>query len=327
MRRVLPLLMLVALAGCATLSPTSSPLRLPTRIPTTPTPTPDPADVQLYYEAGLAYQEAGDAEGALQSFTWAIQLAPDFAPAYVARSTVYLAQGELSPALADADAALKIEPANGLAHALRGETLRLMGRNYMAFEAFDQALELDLMLKPETFRSRWLAARAARHEDRLLELSREYAIAHPNDPLRRYYRGWALIEEGNPRAAIYSLIEGIESTNDPPALFWFALGHAYSAHSSWQEALACFETTRTLVQAGDTSLVAHSDQPIGDLFGALGRAYLSVGRCVDAEVMLDYAIAVGAPVSECVPVLEEARICQTPSPTPTPYPTTTPSRD
>ena len=325
----LPLLViLVALAGCAAPSPTASPLRLPTRIPLTPTanPTPTPLTIaaRTYYEEGLARQEAGDAEGALQSFAWAVQLAPGFAPAYVARGTVYLAQGKPHSALANADVALKADPTSAAAHALRGETLRLLGRARLALEAFDQALALDSDLKPETFRSRWLVARAAHNAGRLLALSREYAEAHPDDPLYHYYRGWGLVELGSPRVAVKALIQGIEATPNPPALLWFALGQAYVVDRSWQEATTSFEAARALVQGGDTSLVVHSDQPIADLFGALGRAYLGAGRCVDAETVLEYAIDIGAPASGYTTALGEARVCQTPTPTATPYPTTTP---
>lgn len=272
----------------------------------------------------MTRQEAGDAEGALQSFTWAIQRAPDFAPAYIARGAIYLAQGELRLALVDANAALETDPTSATAHALRGETLRMLGHARRALEAFDQALALNPDLKPETFRARWLAARTTHDVRYLVALSREYAVAHPDAPLRHYYSGWALIEWRKPHAAINVLVEGIETTPSPPALLWFVLGQAYAVEHSWQEAVTCFEASRALVQAGDTSLLVHSDQPIADLFGALGRAYLGAGRCVDAEAMLEYAIDVGAPASEYASVLEEARLCQTPTPTATPYPTTTP---
>ncbi len=324
---VVVVVMLMTLVGCAVPDPTASPLRLPTRA-VIPTPTPAPTSfsigAQTYYEEGLGCQETGDADGALQSFTWAIQLAPDFAPAYVARGTVHLAQGELRLALADADGALEADPASAPAYALRGETQRLLDRAHPALEAFDQALALDPDLKAETFRSRWLTARAARDASRMLALSREYAAAHPDDPLRHYYHGWALIELGTPGVAINTLVEGIEATSDPPALLWFALGRAYAENGSWQEAVTSFEAARALVQAGDTSLAIHSDRPIADLFGALGRAYLGADRCVDAEMMLEYALSVGAPASEYAAALREARLCQTPTPSATPYPTVTP---
>ena len=168
------LLLPLLLTACASLSAT--PQRLPTRA-TTPTPTPTPFSIpaRTYYREGVARQETGDVEGALQSFTWAIQRAPDFLPAYIARGTLYLACDEPRLALADADAALEIDPTNATAHALRGEALRLLGRARQALEAFDRAVDLEPDLGPETFLTRWLAARAARDGDRLLAMSREYA--------------------------------------------------------------------------------------------------------------------------------------------------------
>jgi tetratricopeptide (TPR) repeat protein len=310
--------------------------RLPTRAPTpthTPTPTPFPISAQMYYEDGLARQRAGDADGALQSFSWAIQRSPDLVPAYVARGTVHLGRGELAQALADADAALEAGAASAAAkaaaYALRGEALRLLGRADPALKAFDEALALDPALRAETFRSRWLAARLAHRGGRLLALGAEYASAHPDDPLRHYYHAWAFIEGGTPGAAIEVLVEGIETTPHPPALLWFALGRAYMETLAWKESVTALEAARVLVQGGDTSLALQSDQPIAELFSTLGQAYLGAGRCVDAEVMLQYATDVlvrdvGAPASVYTATVGQARLCQTPTPTATPYPTTTP---
>jgi tetratricopeptide (TPR) repeat protein len=323
----LALFCLLALLTSACAPPSATPQRLPTRAPTsTPTVTATPFSVaaRTYYEDGLARQVAGDPEGALQSFTWAIRLAPDLASAYVARGTIYLAQGEPRLALAEADAALEADLTCAAAYALRGETLRLLGRAGPALEAFDRAVALAPALRAETFRSRWLLARTTHSAGRLLALSGEYAREYPDDPLRHYYRGWAFIELGTPGVAIRVLVREIEATPDPPALLWLALGHAYAADLAPQESVTAFEATRALVQAGDTSLIVHSDRPIADLFSALGRAYLDAGRCVDAETMLEYAIDVGAPASAHAGALEEARLCQTPTPTATPYPTATP---
>jgi len=323
-------ILLLFIVGCA--DRLASPERLPTRAVTpipTPTPTSTPFSIAActYYVEGLARQKAGDARGALQSLTWAVQQKPDFAPAYVARGTVYLSQGKPVQALADADVALKLDGADATAYALRGEALRLLGHARPALDAFDRALEIDPSLGPETFRSRWLAARAAHDGVRLVVLSREYAAAHADDPLRYYYQGWALVEFGTPRIAARVLAEGIESSSDAPALLWFALGRAYAVGGARREAIVAFEAARALVEAGDTSLTVHSERPIPDLFLALGRAYLRAGRCVDAQTMLEYAVAVGAPASESGAALEQARVCLTPTPTATPYPTTTPSRD
>jgi tetratricopeptide (TPR) repeat protein len=326
-RRLSLLLALVGLAGCCASpgAPESplSPLRLPTRVP--PTVAPTPIGPQVYYEAGLACRRAGDAECAVRSFTWAVEIDPEFAPAYVARGGVYLALGQLDLALDDADSAIVADPEDASAYALRGETLRQMDKPREASRAFDQAVALDPALEEGVFRSRWLAALAVHDAERLTVLGRAYNKAHPEDPLRYYYRGWALIEEGNPLIAIRLLAEGIKDTPQPPALLWFTLGHAYLENGSWWEAVASFETAGRLIQAGDTSLEIHTEQPIADFFGALGRAYLKVGRCADAETMLKHAIAAGASPSEYSAELEEARLCRTPTPLPTPYPTTPPA--
>jgi tetratricopeptide (TPR) repeat protein len=265
--------------------------------------------------------------GALRSFDGALRLDPGFALAYVARGRVHLVQGEARLAVADANAALEIAPKAVEAHRLRGEALRQLKRYRLAYEALEQAATLDPGLRSDTFQSRWLSARAERDGARLLALSQEYAAAHPEDDLRSYYRGWALIESGAPLDAVRILVQDIENAADPPALLWFTLAHAYLAGQAPEHAVVACETARALVEAGDTSIGAHADEPIAELFSLLGQAYLAGGRCVDATTMLEYAEAIGAPRSRVGIALEQARLCLTPTPTATPYPTTTPSRD
>ena len=329
MRRLPLLLAMIILAGCCvepTVSPSPpSPLRLPTRIPTTATPVPIGA--QVYYEAGLACRHRDDVACAMQYFDWAIEVDPEFAPAYVARGAVYLAQGRLDLALDDADSAIAADPDAASAYALRGEVLRLLELYTQASRAFEQAVGLDPTLEEDLFSSRWLAACASGDSERLLVLSQDYVENHPDDPLRYYYRGWAFISSGHPQLAIFLLVEGIEGTPDPPALLWFALGQAYMDSNSWPEAVISLETAGDLIRAGDTSLEIHSERPLVDFFGAMGRAYLGAGRCADAEVMIEHAIALGAPAAEYAALLRETRLCMTPTPSPTPYPTTTPSFD
>lgn len=328
MRRLSLLLALVVLAGCcptpdvpATPTP---PQWLPTRVPATATPVPTHVDVQPFHQAGLACRAAGDDECALRSFTQAIEIDPGFAPAYIARGSVYLAQGQLGMALDDADSAVAADSEDASAHALRGEILRQLDEPLDASKAFDRAVALDPALEEEVFQSRWLAALAGHDAQRLVDLGRQYSEAHSEDPLRHYYRGWAYIEGGDSDVAIYLLVGGIRGTPRPPALLWFTLGHAYSKSDLWQEAVTCFEVAGELIQAGDTSLEIHTEQPVADFFAAMGQAYLGVGRCADAETMLEHAVAVAGPFSEHSVLLKEVDLCKTPVPTPTPYATTTP---
>jgi tetratricopeptide (TPR) repeat protein len=300
------------LAACAR-RPTPTPQRLPTRAPSpAPTATPFAASAIDYYQQGVERQQAGDSEGALQYLTWAIQRDPGLVRAYVARSSVYLARGDLNQALTDADAAVEIAP-SARSYSLRGEALRMMGRYEQALDAFDKALESDSGLATETFQSRWAAARAVGDTERIVALSEEYAAARSDDPLRHYYYAWADLELGMHREAISVLVEGIGESGHPPALLWYVLGQAYSEIEAWPEAAASIEAARALVEAGDNSMGLHADRPVVHLFAALGQAYLGIGRCADAETMLTHAMSIGAPASEYLPLLQKAQVCQTPT--------------
>ncbi len=321
---VISCVLLTACASSATPTTPATGARLPTRRPTaveTDTPTgPAPSlPAEAYHRQGVERQQRGDLLGARRYFDWAIRRDPAFAPAYVSRGTLHLAEGELDRALSDAQAALEIEP-TARAHWLRGEVLHAMGRHADALQAFDHALARDPALRKDTFHARWEAARAAGNQGRLSDMGAEFSVDYPADPLRSYYQGWPLLTSEQYDEAIDLLVEGIEGADRPPALLWYLLGRAYIGIEAWQEAILSLEEARELVQVDDVSMAFHTDQPVGELFVTLGRAYLGAGRCADAETMLAYGLSIGAPMEGNVQVLEEARICQTPTPEPTPTP-------
>ena len=308
----------VLLVACAAPAPEPEQARLPTRAASVAATIAPPSVAAVdYYKSGVARQQAGDMEAALRNLTWAIQTDPELAVAYLARSAVYLAQGDLSAALGDAEFAHELEP-SAESLVLQGESLRQMERYRQASEAFEQAVEIDAGLAGELFEVRWSAARASGDLARIRALSEEYAGAHPDESLRNYYLGWAALESGVPNRAIGILVEGIGDAARPPALLWYVLGVAYTARQAWPEAVSALETTRALVEGGDTSLGLHTGQPIPMLFVALGEAYLGAGRCADAVAMLEFANSVGASASEHRALLEEAQICLTPTPTESP---------
>lgn len=310
-------LVLIGLAGCTTPDAGTSPLRLPTRVLATPTSTPLGAESS--YELALARRAAGDTYGALDALSQALAADANFAPAYVERASVYLALDNLEAALADAQAAVTADPENPAAHVLLGEVLRRdLGDPARALSAYERAVALDPSLAEATFPDRWWAARAAGQATRMIGLAREYEDAHPDDPLAAYYQGRALTAVGLPRSAIATLVDVLDQGG--PAALWFALGEAYEVDGSWSHAQVCYEQARALAEAGDRSLDLVSDTPVPDLFVGLGEAYLHVGECSNAIVMLEYALVVGPDRPEVHTLLGRAMICQTPTPTPTPYP-------
>jgi hypothetical protein len=317
-------LVCLLLTACASSAPTSTTpeggARLPTRRPpATPTATPFALSAKAYYQRGVEQQRMGDVDGARQHFTWAIQMDPEFAPAYVSRGSLHLAEGDPDRALADADTALEIQP-TARAHLLRAEALRTMARYARAWRAYEEALTRDPGLRDDTFPSRWAVAQAVEDEGHLSELAAEYAAAHPDDPLRHYYGAWVSLQSGAYEETLTMLVTAMGDSGDPPALLWYALGRAYMGIEAWQEAITSLEVARGLVAEGDNSLVIHTGQPAAELFVALGRAYLGAGRCADAEATLAHGMALGAPKAENMAALQQARSCPTPTPPPTPTP-------
>lgn len=297
-------ILLLALTGC-TVAPSPAAVSPPPA--PSPTPTPGPA---VLYEQGLACQQAGDWECAWATFSRTLELDPGFAPAYRARAAVHLALGDGSAALRDAQTAIMLAPEDAGAYALLGEVLRRAFNDPLqALDAYDAAVRQDPALSPALFPVRWECAVAAARSDRMAELAAEYARLHPDDPMRVYYRGRALLVQGLPRVAIRVLGETIEQEGGPAAL-WFVLGEAYAAERAWREAVICYEQARALMEAGDSSLGVVSGNPAAALALALGTAYLHTGRCGDAEAAFRHARALGSHQPDLSTLIGQAMICR-----------------
>ena len=297
--------LLLALVGCtAGPSPTAvSPL------PTLPPPTATPGPAALY-DQGLACQQAGDWECARTAFSRALELDPSLAPAYRARGAVHLALGDGPAALRDAQMAIALAPEDAGGYALLGEVLRRAFNDpVQAPDAYDAAVKRDPSLAPVLFPARWECAVAAARSDRMAELAAEYARLHPEDPMRMYYRGRALLAQGLPRVAIRVVGESIEREGGPAAV-WFILGEAYAADGAWREAVICYERARALMEAGDSSLGVVSGNPAATLAFALGTAYLYAGRCADAEAAFRHARALNPDLPDLPTRIGQAMICQ-----------------
>ena len=80
-------------------------------------------------------------EEAVDDFTRAVALNPDYAWAVAERGKTYRKMGEYDKALADFDQAIELKPDYNWALAGRGETYRLIGEKEKALADFDQALD------------------------------------------------------------------------------------------------------------------------------------------------------------------------------------------
>lgn len=100
---------------------------------------------EAFYEAKLV---AGDAlfllkepEDAIKEFTDAIEVSPDFLPAYISRAQMYLAVEKPQEALSDALKAVSIEGNNTIAQYSLGNAYRRLGKDAEAKQAYLASIE------------------------------------------------------------------------------------------------------------------------------------------------------------------------------------------
>src|SRR3569833_1354704 len=91
---------------------------------------------------GLAYLDRGDVPHAISDLNTAVQLAPDFAPAYQNRGNAWYARGNFGQALSDYDATIKLDPDSPSPYIIRAAVRRDLGYNEGALEDYGRAISL-----------------------------------------------------------------------------------------------------------------------------------------------------------------------------------------
>jgi len=96
-----------------------------------------------YASRGITYALMGRQEQALADFDAAVRLDPMNANAYSNRGLTYSELGRQAEALADYDAAIRLDPMNANAYTKRGVLYHRLGRDNKALADFDAAIRLD----------------------------------------------------------------------------------------------------------------------------------------------------------------------------------------
>jgi tetratricopeptide (TPR) repeat protein len=105
-----------------------------------------PNNPRTYLNVGvLEFGPRGDYASAIQCFTEALRLDPDFTPALVNRSSVYVATGQREKALADAERLVQIIPNEAQAYLSRAAVYESMGQ----FDREIQDTTVAIRLNPE----------------------------------------------------------------------------------------------------------------------------------------------------------------------------------
>ena len=150
------MLLAVILASCGGSSPTASPTPVtavgPTAIPTTATtaaqanatPAPGSAAAGLPFDEGVQLVESGEFDKAIDAFTGAIRLNPQYAAAFYNRGTAYLNLCQPQRAIEDLDEAIRLNPREAVVYANRAVVYTLLGDNPRAQQDVDQAVALGI---------------------------------------------------------------------------------------------------------------------------------------------------------------------------------------
>ena len=103
-------------------------------------------DVNTYEEIisdGRKYYEKVDFINAIEKFSEAIRLCPNYASGYIWRAEVYLTQYQIDQAMKDCNKAIKIDPNSSPAYTMRGNTYLRQGQSDMAMKDIIEAIRLN----------------------------------------------------------------------------------------------------------------------------------------------------------------------------------------
>lgn len=106
-----------------------------------PIVTENQLSAEEYFERGLKHQKAGNWEFAIEDYTQAIRLKPDYAFAYNNRGYTYKDQKQYEKAIHDYNEALRVKPDLAEAYNNRGNAYRNLGRYDEAIHDYTRSIE------------------------------------------------------------------------------------------------------------------------------------------------------------------------------------------
>jgi tetratricopeptide (TPR) repeat protein len=239
----------------------------------------NPAGAPVWTNLGSALLDRGDFQKAIEHFTRAIALRPDYVEAYVNRCVAYDRSGQYDLALPDAERAVTLKPGNAQAYNNRGTAYARMGRFTEAIRDYDKALAL----KPDyagAWRNRGVAFMNS-NTGRLAEALRDFdtAIALDPDSAEAYnHRGAAYAKCDRMPEAMRDFARAIELSPDHVPTYNNRAA-VYANSNRLHEAIRDFDKVATLKPSDP------------EAFYNRGLACWLAGRMEDGLRDMDKAIA------------------------------------
>ena len=136
---------------------------------------------KLHFNRGIEYDAKGDGDRAIEDYSEAIALDPNYTRAYNNRGVHLARKGELDRAIADYDAAIRLDPKYVNAYGNRGNALRRKGDLDRAIADLSHAIGLDPK-GANSYYNRGLVWEAKGDLRSALADYKKYAELAPSDP-------------------------------------------------------------------------------------------------------------------------------------------------
>ena len=162
-----------------------------------------------YNNRGIVYFGKDEVDKAIRDYTEAIKHQPDDAIAYNNRGNVYTKKGNLDSAISDYDTAIEIQPDDAKAYNNRGNAYVAKDEVDKAIRDFTEAIRL----KPDLVEAYNNRGNAYKDKGEIQKAFEDYAKAinlYPNYALTYFHRGIAYAEKGEFDNAITDYTKAIE---------------------------------------------------------------------------------------------------------------------
>jgi Flp pilus assembly protein TadD len=221
-------------------------------------PTLEPKNARWFLDQGTTWLDKKEYDKAIESFSGAIRLDPQYAEAFHLRYIAWDSKNERAKASKDIDEAIRLDPTVALYHLERG-LQRFEEKDYGgAIQNFDEAIRRDPK-DPGSYRFRGLSRLNRGENDRAILDLDEAIRLKSEDAWLFYYRGLAWSGNKQFDKAIWEFDEAIR-LNPKEARFFSGRGSAWSQKKDKERASKDLRTARQLEGIPEVWLVMKSDE-------------------------------------------------------------------
>ena len=229
---------------------------------------PDYAEV--YHARGLTYSYQGEHEQAIQDATKAIELNPDYAEAYYTRGLAYSCQGEHEQAIQDFSKTIELKPDDAEVYAMRSFTYSSQGEYDRVIEDATKAIKINPDYA-EAYVMRGLAYSCQGEHEQAIQDSTKAIEINPDYAEAYHARGLAYSSQGKYDRAIQDFSKAIELKPDHDEAY-YTRGLAYNYQDKYDRAIQDFSKAIELKPDHDEAYEAY------EAYYERARAYLSQGK-------------------------------------------------